>query len=847
MRKLYFLFILLFVSLALNSAERFVTFKKNDVALPIIDNGKVINILYDSSDQKGIGIAVNNLIEDFERVCGLKPNMLSGNSGENCIIIGSLDSKYIKQLIKSKKLDKKALQKKNEKYIITTVDNPLEGIDKALVIAGSDRRGTIYGIYELSEQMGVSPWYWWMDVPVAKQKEVYVMPGIYTDGEPAVKYRGIFLNDEAPCLTEWVRHHYGTNFGDHRFYADVFELILRLKGNFLWPAMWSWAFYSDDHLNGKTADEMGVIISTSHHEPMARNHQEWARKRKEYGAWNYTTNKKVIDQFFREGIERMKNTEDLVTIGMRGDGDEAMTDATNVKLLENIVENQRRIIKDVTGKPAKETPQVWALYKEVLDYYDKGMRVPDDVIMLLTDDNWGNVCRLPNEKERKHSGGWGMYYHVDYVGAPRNTKWINVTPIQGMWEQLHLTYEYGVDKLWVLNVGDLKPMEYPITLFLDMAWNPNTYTADNLLSHARKFCTQVFGKEQADEAARILNLYSKYNGRVTPEMLDANTYNLETGEWKQVADDYVRLEAEALRQYMSLAPEYKDAYKQLLLFPVQVMSNLYEMYYAQAMNHKLYVEGNPLANVWADKVEKCFARDKALSDDYNNVMANGKWKNIMIQKHIGYTSWNDNFPADKLPEVKRIVEPEKAVGGYVFTGADGYVAMEAPHFFENNAPDGMEWKIIPDMGRTLGGVTLMPYIKTVEGASVSYKFSLPEDAKDVKNVRVIVVVKSTLAFADVNGHKYTVGFRGGSSETVNFNYNLNELPENVYTVYYPTVARRVIEKVVSLKLPASEDGTFVLDFKPLNPAVVLEKIVVDYGGYTKSYLYMDESKCERQN
>lgn len=847
MRKLYSLFILLFVSLAMNAAEQFVTFKKNDKALPIINNGKVINILYDSSDQKGISIAVNNLIEDFEHVSGLKPNLLNGTSDENCIIIGSLESKYIKQLIKSKKLDKKELQKKNEKYIITTVDNPLEGIDKALVIAGSDRRGTIYGIYELSEQMGVSPWYWWMDVPVAKQKEVYVMPGIYTDGEPAVKYRGIFLNDEAPCLTEWVKHHYGTNFGDHRFYADVFELILRLKGNFLWPAMWCWAFYSDDPLNGKTADEMGVIVSTSHHEPMARNHQEWSRKRKEYGAWNYVTNKKNLDQFFREGIERMKGTEDVVTIGMRGDGDEAMTDGTNVKLLEKIVENQRRIIKEVTGKPAKETPQVWALYKEVLDYYDKGMRVPDDVIMLLTDDNWGDVCRLPNEKERKHPGGWGMYYHVDYVGAPRNSKWINVTPIQGMWEQLHLTYEYGVDKLWILNVGDLKPMEYPITFFLDMAWKPDAYTAENFLNHARNFCTQAFGEEQADEAARILNLYSKYNGRVTPEMLDANTYNLETGEWKQVADDYVRLEAEALRQYMSLAPEYKDAYKQLLLFPVQAMSNLYEMYYAQAMNHKLYAEGNPMANVWADKVEKCFVRDKALSDDYNNVMSNGKWKNMMIQKHIGYTSWNDNFPADKLPEVKRIVEPEKTVGGYIFTGADGYVAMEAPHFFENSAPDGMEWKIIPDMGRTLGGVTLMPYTKTVEGASVSYKFSLPEDAKDVKNVRVIVVVKSTLAFADVNGHKYTVGFRGGSSETVNFNHNLNELPENVYTVYYPTVARRVIEKEVSLNLPVSEDGTFVLDFKPLNPAVVLEKIVVDYGGYTKSYLYMDESKCERQN
>lgn len=602
------------------------------------------------------------------------------------------------------------------------------------------------------------------------------------------------------------------------------------------------AFYADDPLNSKTADEMGVIISTSHHEPMARNHQEWARKRKEYGAWNYSTNKKVIDQFFREGIERVKDTEDIITIGMRGDGDEAMSEDTNVKLLESVVENQRKIIKEVTGKPAKETPQLWALYKEVLDYYDKGMRVPEDVIMLLCDDNWGNVRRLPNEKERLHPGGWGMYYHVDYVGAPRNSKWMNMTPIQGMWEQLHLTYEYGVDRLWVLNVGDLKPMEYPIEFFLDMAWNPDAYTAENFMEHARKFCVQSFGESQADEAARILNLYTKYNGRVTAEMLDAKTYNLETGEWKQVADDYARLEMEALRQYMSLSPEYRDAYKQLLLYPVQAMSNLYEMYYAQAMNHKLYADGNPTANVWADMVEKCFARDKALSDDYNNVMAEGKWKGMMIQKHIGYTSWNDNFPADKLPEVKRIAEPEKAVGGYVFTGKNGYVAMEAPHFYENNAPEGTEWKIIPDMGRTLGGVTLMPYTKSAEGASLSYKMQLPEGVKDVK---VIVVVKSTLAFADVNGHKYTVGFRGGNTETVNFNHNMNEDKENVYTVFYPTVSRRVIEKEVNLELPVSEYGTYVLDFKPLHPAVVLEKIVVDYGGYSKSYLYMNESDCKR--
>lgn len=839
------IYLLLIVCVNAFSANQFVVFQKKNNSFPLVQNKKIVNILLDSKDQKGINLAVENLREDCNRVFGLKPHLMTDVLESNCIIVGSLNSIYVQQLIKNKKLDKKELLSKNEKYIITTVEQPFEGVENALVIAGSDRRGTIYGIYELSKQLGVSPWYWWMDVPVVKRTEAYVLPGLYTDGEPAVKYRGIFLNDEAPCLTSWVKQYYGTNFGDHRFYAQVCELILRLKGNFLWPAMWGWAFYADDPLNSKTADEMGVIIGTSHHEPMARNHQEWARKRKGYGAWNYATNKKVLDQFFREGVERVKGTEDVITIGMRGDGDEAMSEDTNVKLMESIVENQRKIIKDVTGKSADETPQVWALYKEVLDYYDKGMRVPDDVIMLLCDDNWGNVRRLPNEKERKHPGGWGMYYHVDYVGAPRNSKWMNMTPIQGMWEQLHLTYEYGVDKLWILNVGDLKPMEYPITLFMDMAWNPREYTVDNFMEHSRRFCAQLFGEAQADEAARILDLYSKYNGRVTAEMLDCKTYNLETGEWKQVADDYVRLEAEALRQYLSLAPEYKDAYKQLLLFPVQAMSNLYEMYYAQAMNHKLYTAGIPEANYWANKVESCFKRDKALSDDYNNVMSQGKWKGMMTQKHIGYTSWNDDFPADRLPEIFRLPEAVKDAGGYVFSGDDGYISMEAEHFFEKKSSEGVDWKIIPNMGRTLSGVTLMPYTKPVEGSTLSYKMMLPEEAKKLKEVHVIVVVKSTLAFQETKGHKYTVGFRGGNEKTVNFNGNLNELPENIYDVFYPTVARRVIEKKIKLELPVSNDGVYILDFKPLNPAIVLEKIVVDWGGYKDSYLYMNESFCKK--
>lgn len=811
----------------------------------IVSNKEAAPMLIDPKDDPGVIRAFNDLQNDILKVSQVEPVMHTGklSKARQVIIAGTLGkSKLIDKLVAKNIIDASELEGKWEKFIIKTVENPLPGIENALVIAGSDKRGTIYGIYDLSEQIGVSPWYWWADVPVQQKSEIFIKPGTYTEGEPAVKYRGIFLNDEAPSLTGWVDQRYGTNYGDHRFYTRVFELILRLKGNYLWPAMWSWAFYADDPMNSQVANEMGIVIGTSHHEPMARNHQEWARNRNEYGAWNYSTNQEVIDQFFREGIERVKDTEDLITIGMRGDGDEAMSEETNVELLERVVDNQRKIIEDVTGRPASETPQVWALYKEVLDYYDQGMRVPDDVIMLLCDDNWGNVRRLPNEEELKHPGGWGLYYHFDYVGAPRNTKWLNVTPIQHMWEQLQLTYDYGVDQLWVVNVGDLKPMEYPITLFMDMAWNPTNHTVENFMDHSLTFSAQQFGEDQAEEAARILNLYSKYNGRVTPEMLDRHTYNLETGEWKKVSDEYLKLEAEALRQFISLDPEYKDAYQQLILYPVQAMANLYEMYYAQAMNHKLFAENNPQANQWADKVEQAFERDKALNYNYNNVMADGKWKNMMSQKKIGYTSWNDNFPADQLPEIYRIENPETAVGNYVFSPNKNFIAIEAPHYYElQDAPNAV-WAHIPDAGRTLGGMAVMPYSQSAAGASISYKMELPED---ITSVTVHVVVKSTLAFKRLEGHRYEVGFEGGEAQVINFNHNLNEDPENIYTVFYPTVARRVIEKKVDLQVPASKDGLFTLNLKPLDPGIVFEKIVVDFGGYQGEYLFGEESPNKR--
>ena len=370
MKKRLFILALMIAQMSLlSAAEQFVVFTPQADAISLKD----ATIGYSTQEYEGVKIAIKNLQADFQSVLGKAP-LLSEGSREVSILVGTIGKNADIDRLKLKDL-----KGKREKFIITTINNQI-------VIAGSDKRGTIYGIYELSRQLGVSPWYYWADVPVEKRSEAYIIKGTYTDGEPAVEFRGIFLNDEAPCLTSWVKNTFGTNYGDHHFYEKVFELILRLKGNMMWPAMWGWAFYADDPENGKTADKMGIMMGTSHHEPMARNHQEYARHRKEWGAWNYETNQQKLDQFFREGIERMKGTEDIVTIGMRGDGDEAMSDKADTKLMERIVNNQRKIIKDVTGKAPEKTTQVWALYKEVQDYYDAGFRVPDDVIMLVCDD-----------------------------------------------------------------------------------------------------------------------------------------------------------------------------------------------------------------------------------------------------------------------------------------------------------------------------------------------------------------------------------------------------------------------------------------------------------------------------
>ena len=868
----------------LSAAEQFISFSQQPGAVSLTN----ATIGYSDNDDEGVKIAIRNLQADMERVLGKAPTLsvvegnlqsVGGDLQSPTILIGTLGKNPVIDEIANRKSVNilSDLKSKREKFIITDIQLSTlnsQTSNPTIVIAGSDRRGTIYGIYELSRQLGVSPWYWWADAPIARHDEAFFLPGTYTDDEPAVEFRGLFLNDEAPCLTSWVKNTWGTDYGDHRFYEKVFELILRLKGNMLWPAMWGWAFYADDPENGKTADRMGVIMGTSHHEPMARNHQEYARHRREWGAWNYQTNQAKLDQFFREGIERMKGTEDMVTIGMRGDGDEAMSDKADTQLMERIINNQRKIIKDVTGKPAAKTTQVWALYKEVQDYYDAGLRVPDDVMILISDDNWGDIRRVPTAAERSRKGGWGIYYHVDYVGAPRNTKWLNVTQTQQMFEQLSLAYDFGIQRMWILNVGDLKPMEYPIQLFMDMAWNPKEYTQQNITDHTRRFFASIVGHASqrdnpssvlprwearptiATEAADIYNLNCKYMARVTPEMLDARTYNVETGEWKQVADDYQRLELRALRLYEEIPAEARDFYRQLILFPVQAMANLYDMYYAQAMNQHLAKNNDPDANLWADRVAQCFHRDSLLCAAYNTDIAEGKWKGMMTQKHIGYRSWNDNFPHEMLPRTTTVPVGSANGGGYTFIPTElprgeawpttnGYVSMEAEHFFKTEAPEGTTWTVYPYYGRTRSAVALTPYTEPVGDATLTYRFTLPDsNTSPLDSVKVHIIVKSTLDFLNVGGFEYTVSLNGSEPQVVNFNKTLVDRQPYMYSEFYPTIARRIVEKVVTLPV-GKATKIQELTLHPRHPGIVFEKIVVDFGGYLPSYLFMDESNHTR--
>jgi hypothetical protein len=679
--------------------QSYVQFDASSDAFALVDAGAAADLIVDSNDFAAVTLAAKNLQSDIGRVAGLSPRLLqnSHTGGRNVVLIGTIGhSEAIDRLISQGKLDVAAIARKWESFVVQVVAQPLPGIESALVICGSDRRGTVFGVYDLSEQIGVSPWYYWADVPPRHRDSVYIKAGRYVQGEPAVRYRGIFLNDENPDLTRWVREKYGSapgyssaaNYG-HEFYARIFELILRLKGNYLWPAMWSNAFNEDDPDSPRLADEYGVVMGTSHQEPMLRAQQEWDRRYlKDHGHWNYAKEPELLQQFWREGIRRNRNYENLITIGLRGANDTPMAAGgpeANRMLLEQIVDVQRRILADEYETQPAKVPQAWCLYKEVMDYYDAGMRVPDDVTLLWADDNWGNLRRLPTADERKRSGGAGIYYHFDYHGGPRSYQWINANSLPKIWDQMSLAKQYGADRIWIVNVGHFKGYELPTEYFMHLAWNTARWTNGDVGEFTRLWAAREFGPRYAAEIADILTKYTRYNGRRKPELLDAGTYSLVNyHEFERVVAEFDGIAAKAQAISDNLPDAERAAFYELVLFPTKASAQLNEMYLAAAQNALYAKQGRASTSGVADQTRSLFQAETGLMDEFNHSLLNGRWNHFMDQPVIGYVSWRDpaqnNLDAVKLTDMSPARAARMAVAVEGSEAASSRENLSLPQF-----------------------------------------------------------------------------------------------------------------------------------------------------------------------
>jgi hypothetical protein len=710
-------------------------------SFPLVARGTAAPLVVSGGDHAGVVRVVSDLQADIARVTGVQPAVSVDRvpPGSEPVLVGTIGrSPLIDGLIRSGKLDVNGIAGKWETSLEQVVRNPLPGVRRALVIAGSDQRGTVYGAYDVSKQVGVSPWYWWDDVPARHSNALYVLPGRHTQGTPVVKYRGFFINDENPNLGTWAPATFGPGLApgqpggfNHLFYEKVFETLLRLKANYLWPAVWGRAFAEDDPQNHATAKRYGVVMGTSHEAPMMRGIEEWNRHavpavrdsngnivtpgHDPYGGtgeWSFRRNADAVQAYWTDGVRRMvdQDFEGVVTLGMRGNGDVSLPDGDGMELMENIIGSERQILGQVTGRDVTTIPQVWTLYKEVQRYWDRGLRAPDDVTVVFTDDNWGNMRKLPDPSLPPRGGGYGMYYHFDYVGGGRNYKWVDTINLANTWEQLHTAYSYGVDRLWVANVGDLKNEELPLQLFLDYAWNPNNLPLDRLPAWERQYAAQNFGPQHAGAIAEVLHDYGTLQSRRKPELLNrritvdpanpnaityddqGNPFYLENyREMDRVTGDWQRLAAEAERIGRALPPSYQDAYFELVLYAVKATANLYALRNAEFTNILYARQGRAATNDLAEVTEARFADDLALADHYNHAIAGGKWNNFQLQPHIDYgdvarygpnAPWqqpelnNVALPDVIFPAVQRIQLPAGADMGVAIDGSDKWWPAE---------------------------------------------------------------------------------------------------------------------------------------------------------------------------
>ena len=768
----------------------------------IAKDGKAANIVVDNNDWNSVIRAANDLSDDVRKVSGKASMVTTGKKTQKgCIIVGTMGkSRLIDKLIKQKKLDVSKVNSKWESYIIDVIDGNL-------IIAGSDKRGTIYGIYDLSQRIGVSPWYWWADVPVKHQAQVYYNDGRYVSQEPTVKYRGIFINDEDWGLKPWSSHNYEKELGDigPKTYARVCELLLRLKANMLAPAMHSCtgAFYS--HPESKVvADSFGIIITTSHCEPLLLNNaakSEWDSKRD--GEWNYKTNRQTIWKKWDDRLAEAAQYENIYTVAMRGVHDEGLKGnlpmEERVPLLQQVIKEQRQLLESHIDKKATEIPQIFVPYKETMDIYENGLQVPDDITLVWVDDNYGYMKRVSSPEEQKRSGGAGVYYHLSYLGAPHDYLWLNTTPPVLMYEELKKAYDTGANRYWLLNVGDIKPMELGMQTFFDMAWNFNAFNFDKAHTHQAEFLTKLFGDNNYQS---LLDDYYRLAWSRKPEFMgfeyqwdDKAHTGLKPTEFsfdnyddaQQRLADYKRISDEAER-----LSDGSAAYYELVQFPIQA---------AYQMNRKFL-----MAQIGETKqMEAAYDSINALNHRYNEQL-DGKWRGMMALS----TSFTPSCQYYQKPEVAKVEKPVDLVLKH--EPLEGCCVLNLANF-DSKSNDahlvkglGYDWQVMQ-----LGEAT--------------YTFSAV--SRDTIEVTIYTVPFWPLYKGKTNAINISVD----SGETQTF--------ENKFAEYSRTWKDQVMRNGAIGKLRFAVDKTkpnHTIHFKSVNPGQMLQRVIIDWGGLKPTYV-----------
>ncbi len=681
------------------------TYEEGDFKL-VYDNISAC-IFYDQNDFKVVEIAVNHLAEDITKVTGVRPALYTdtGQIKNRVVIAGTIGkNRLIDQLIREGKINAAGIADRWETYALAVIEKPFANIDSALVIFGSDRRGTAYGIFELSRQIGVSAWYWWADVPIEKKKNLVIKKGFYSDGPPSVKYRGIFINDEDWGLHTWAKNTYAPadeGIGP-KTYKKVFELLLRLKANHIWPAMHGCtkAFNAYEE-NKKVADDYAIVMGSSHCEQMLRNNvYEWERWEprdgNSRGEWDWCKNSEQIAAYWEERVKTNAGYENIYTMGMRGIHDSGMP-CSGIskrqkarKMQDEVLPAQRRMLAKWVNPDISKVPQIFCPYKEVLELYEMDMNVPEDITLVWPDDNHGYIRRLSNSKERSRSGASGVYYHTSYWGSPHDFLWLCSTPPALIWEEMKKAYDYGADRVWILNIGDIKPAEIGIEFFMQMGWDIDRWNEKNLDEFLVEWAESIFGAEFKRDIAQIMYEYYRLAQARKPEHMGWSTLYPSTktkepefspihfgDESGQRIEQYQQIEKKAKNILEKLPEPYKDAFYQLVYYPVRGAS-LMNQKYLYAQKSRLYAnQGRVSANDYASQAQR--AHDAIIEETrvYNNDIADGKWKDMM--------TWNPReLAVFEKPKVATVEPVLGASMGVAIEGQTDEVKQEIDGDFRFN-------------------------------------------------------------------------------------------------------------------------------------------------------------------